>query len=104
MSTPVASKRPLSKISASSRSSPRLPVKVSPAAHGGFGFGAGRTALDVHEAVSLGKAHRRQSAKRTRIGRAIVVGIRLGAGDDDAIVEPGAGKSRETGNPPITPR
>ena len=90
MSTPVASKRPLSKISASSMSSPRLPVKVSRRRRGG-GFGAGRAALDVHGKL-FSSGFIAGIGERVGIGRAVIVGVRLGAGDDDAIVEPGAGQ------------
>ena len=104
MSTPVASSRPVSKISASSMSRPRLPVKVSRAGADRRPCRASRPALGVHrlallealpQAFAQARRHRRRGRRpcwlrcwRRRSGR--------------RARRPAA--SRDTGRPPITPR
>src|SRR5580700_9345786 len=91
MSTPVASKRPLSKMSASSMLSPRLPVKVSRSGAAAVSGRVGRPWTFMGSALSL-KALSQAVGKRLGIIRAVVVGIGFRARDDDAIVEPGPGQ------------
>ena len=78
-STPVTSVRPISKISASSMRSARLPVKVFGAVDSAVD-GFGRTALPVHASTSFSAC---------RIGGAVLVGVHLGRGDDDEIAQLG---------------
>ena len=58
------------------------------ALRGGGRFGTGRAALNVH-GNALSRGLLQAIGKRARISRAVVFAIRLGARDDDAIVEPG---------------
>ena len=93
-STPVTSGRPISKISASSMRSARLPVKVAGAVRHRFDR-FGRAALLVHASHLLQRGH---------IGGAVLVGVHFGRRHDDEIAQLGrAGSSRETGTPPSTP-
>src|SRR5580704_5147875 len=90
MSTPVASKRPLSKMSASSIFRARLPVKVSRAGAAAVSGRVGRPWMFMGSALCSGLSQ--AISERLGISRAVVVRIRLRARDDDAIVEPGPGQ------------
>src|SRR5579872_6335737 len=102
MSTPVASSLPVSKISASSMSRPRLPVKVVGAARA---TSTARVARPCLFSMFIGPwslsrldLSRQNSGERCGVGGAVALAIRLGAGDDDEVVESGLGQEARDRN------